>query len=110
MLDDQFFLELQNVAGHLLFFAFTEVELNVASVVKVRHCVFFLTHFAVCGDHSSLMVLVDGVDLPAQEVALFLRSDCFGQVEDLVHFLPVVLTEVHINKLFSTVFGLVFRG
>jgi hypothetical protein len=56
------------------------------------------------------MVLVDGVDPPAQEVALFLRSDCFGQVEDLVHFLPVFLTEVDINKLFSGVFGLVFRG
>ncbi len=110
MLYDEFFLELQNLAGHLLVFPFPDLQLNVASVVNVRHCVFLLTHFPVCGDHSSLMVLVDGVDPPAQEVALFLRSDCFGQVEDLVHFLPVFLTEVDINKLFSGVFGLVFRG
>jgi hypothetical protein len=56
------------------------------------------------------MVLVDGVQSPAKKIALFLRCDCFGQVENLVHFLLVVLAEVHIDKLFSVVFGLVFRG
>jgi hypothetical protein len=109
LLDDKLFLELENVAGHLLFFTLGDVEIDITSVVKVRNCVLFLTQFAIRGDHASLVVLVDCVDPSAQEVALFLWSDGFGQVKDLVHFLPVFLPEVHIHKLFSAVFGLILK-